>query len=64
MKKLIQILENNGFIYYIDTMVIHYGKEKYDERMECDYVDEIGGEIDYEKGFRRILEEQGIKVKE
>ena len=60
MKELIKILEDAGYIYYICQMVIHYGKDSYDKRMECDYVAEIGGDIDYVKGFKRILEEERL----
>jgi len=55
VKHLIAILENNGYQYYIAGMVIHYGKEKYDKRMGCDYIHIVGGEIDYAKGFLKIV---------
>lgn len=63
MTDLIKILENNGYGYYICQMVINYGKgDDRSERMECDYVGEIGGEVDYVKGFSRILARLGIKM--
>ena len=56
MKKLIKILEDNGYGYYICEMVIWYGKGIRNKKMECDYTKEIGGAIDYKKGFQNIID--------
>lgn len=61
MKNLIKILEDNGYKYYINQMVIWYGKERYDNRMECNYLKEIGGEIGYERGFQRIIDKEMLQ---
>lgn len=60
--RLANILKSNGFIYYICQMAIHYGKEEngYNKCIECNYKNEIGGEVDYESAFKRILRKEGI----
>ena len=54
LQELIKDLESKGYIYYINQCCIHYGKGNYDNLMDIDYKNEIGGELDLEKAFKKI----------
>lgn len=62
MRDLTRMLKNNGYQYYICGMVIWYGKGNYNRRMECNYVKEIGGVVDYKEGFQRIVQQENLSL--
>ena len=57
--KLLDEINNKGIDYYVCECRIWYGRDSYSEYVDIDYKKEIGGELDYEKAFKKILGREG-----
>jgi hypothetical protein len=53
-------IQSKGYSYYFAGCNLWYGTDKYDKKIEVDYVGEIGGERDYAKAFARLLIKENL----